>query len=171
MKQCIDVYTGTHADNINKKVPGSAFGVVLVGKVNKQTRSTYDENLTYMHLWFKSMDQIVKNIANGNLGYDSVTLFIHTWTPNINRMCWKMQSIFDELKDYDEAAWDVLEIKLRRKNRQRYEYHAEMKSIMLHLLQLNKAVPLLLKFCVTSPKKAREMSVAHQMAETEIVTA
>lgn len=169
MKQCIDIYTAVHSDNINKQKPGSAFGAVCVGKVNTQTRAAYDEDKTYLPMWMASMSVIIGSIANGSLGYESVTLLIHTWTPNINKMCKKLQSIFEQLKDLDEEAWDVVEIKLRRSNRTKYEYHDDMAAILLHLLHLNKHVPTQVQFCITSPKKATQMSVAHQKAELALI--
>lgn len=165
MKQCIDIYTGLHSDNIKQEQTGSAFGLVLAGKVTKQTRGVYDKDKTYMQLWFASMAPIIRNIANGSAGYDSVTLFIHTWTPNLNKILKKLQSILDQMKDYDEASWPVIDIKLRKSNQQKYEYHDDMKDIMLHLLQLNKMVPTDVKFCVTSPTRSPEMLVAYQHAK------
>lgn len=80
-----------------------------------------------------------------------------------------MQSIFDQLKEYDEDAWDVLDIKLRRANRQRYEYHNDMATVVRSLLSLNKiCTKLNFKFMVSSPRKHPHMSIAYQKAEQSL---
>lgn len=166
MTQCIDIYTGVFTDNIEKKRSGSAFGAVLVGKGGNSSSGVYNPNMTYMQIWMTEIATYISEIPVDHLSYDSLTLFVHTWTPNINKMCAKMQSIFNQMKDLNEDAWDVLDVKLRRANRQRYEYHAEMRQIVRSLLQLNRRTKLNFQFKVSAPRKFPLMGIAYQKAET-----
>lgn len=167
MTQCIDMYTGVFTDNIDKKKPGAAFGAVMVNKHRVATTSNYDPASTYLQIWMKNIAEQLDAIAKSPLTDTEVTMFVHTWTPNINKMCVKMQSVFDQLKSYDEDAWDVLDIKLRRANRQRYEYHNDMVTIVKSLLVLNRRpnTKFSFQFVVTSPRKQQHMGVAYQKAE------
>lgn len=168
MNQCIDIYTGVYADNIDKKKPGAAFGAVCVGKGGNSSTSSYDPNMSYMQIWMTEIAALLSEIPVDHLSYDSLYLMIHTWTPNINKMCKKMQSIFDQLKELNEDAWDVLDIKLRRANRSRYEYHAEMKKIVRSLLLLNRRIKLTFSFKVSSPRHHPHMGIAYQKAEVAL---
>ena len=120
-----------------------------------------------MQLWMSSMADLLQTlptVALANNTAEEMMIGIHTWTPNINKMCVKLASIYNEMKEYDESAWSVIEIKLRRKNGTKYEYHNEMKQILMVLLQTSKIIKLNVKFSATNPKFQPEMGVAQQHA-------
>ena len=160
MKQCIDVYTGLYTDNTN----GTAYTYMVVGKAAKEPVRGLIADDTYMNTWMNTTSKVVARLPEDYINYEETTLFIHCWTPNIVRMGRKMVSVYNQLKDYDESMWDVLDIKLRKPNKARYEYHDAMKSMILCLLERNSRTPLTLEIKATPPKKAPEMGLLYQKA-------
>lgn len=168
MKQVIDIYTGTFSDNIDKKIKGTGFAAICKGKHGSATVTAYNEELSYMELWMKEMASILGQFQFDVTQFDGCVIAIHTWTPNLNLMCKKLHSIYNELKSYDEDMWDVVTLKLRRKNRSKYPYHDDAVSIVLSLLRINQTMPLNVLFLVTAPKKQPVMGLAYQKAEVAL---
>jgi len=168
MKQCIDIYTGTYVDNKDKQVKGVAFAAICKGKKGSYTHTNTDpEQTSAMEMWMSEMDTILKRIPADTTQFEECALIIHSWSHNLKKITSKMQSIYNQLKEYDEDMWDVVAIKLRRANGTKYPYHDQMASIMLTLLRYNKMLPLDVKFVSTSPKNAA-MGLAYQRAEVAL---
>ena len=117
MATIINLYTGIYSDNINKTIPGTAFGAIMATGSDSSHRTAYDPSATYMTVWMENIAQLFERLADQSTLPESITLFTHVWNNNVHIMCKKLLSIFNELKDHDPSLWVVLDLKLRRKNK------------------------------------------------------
>lgn len=172
MKQCIDIYTGTYVDNKFKKVSGVGFAAICKGKSGASTvTEAYPDETSIIQVWMDEMALILRRIPADHTQFDGTTIIIHSWSMNLKQVTGKMQSIYDQLKGYDEDMWDVIPVKLRKKNGQYHPYHDSMVKILTSLLQHNQTMPLDVRFVSTSPKNKSEggiMGLAWQKAETAL---
>lgn len=171
MTTIINLYTGLYSDNINKKVPGTAFGAIMVTGSDSNHRAKYDPSSTYMTVWMNNIAQLFEKIAEQPTLPESISLFTHVWNNNVHTMCKKLLSIFTELKDHDPSLWMVIDLKLRRKNKSYYEYHDEMKRILIALLTINKRInTFTVYFNATHPVNCGDMRLAQNLAEHALIT-
>lgn len=167
----INIYTGLYSDNINKEIPGTAFGAIMSAGGESKHTSTYDPNATYMVLWMDNMASLLEKIADQCTLHESITLFTHVWNNNVHIMCKKLLSIFNELKDHEPTLWKVLDLKLRRKNKSYYEYHVSMKRIVIALLTINRRIKTFtVYFNATHPFNCGDMRLAQNLAELALTT-
>lgn len=170
MTTIINLYTGLYSDNINKEVPGTAFGVIMVTGSDSSHRSAYDASSTYMNVWMENIACLLSRLAEQSALPESLSLFTHVWNNNVHIMCKKLQSIFNELRDHDPSLWVVLDLKLRRKNKSYYEYHDAMKRIVTALLTINKRVKTFnVYFNATHPANCGDMRLAQNLAEHALI--
>lgn len=170
MTTIINLYTGLYSDNINKQIPGTAFGALMVTGSDSSHKSAYDTKATYMTMWMSNIAQLLERIAEQSALPESLSLFTHVWNNNVHTMCKKLLSIYNELKEHNPSLWVVLDLKLRRKNKSYYEYHNEMKRIVLALLTINKRVKTFnVYFNATHPANCGDMRLAQNLAEHALI--
>lgn len=170
MTTIINLYTGLYSDNINKQIPGTAFGALMVTGSESKHKSAYDANSTYMTVWMENIAQLLERIAEQSALPESLSIFTHVWNNNVHTMCKKLLSIYNELKDHDSSLWVVLDLKLRRKNKSYYEYHDKMKRIVIALLTINKRVKTFnVYFNATHPFNCGDMRLAQNLAEHALI--
>lgn len=158
MKQTLDVYTGLYTDNKN----GTAYTFMTVGKTGRESVRGWVLEETYMDTWFKCTEKVITRLPEDHINYTETYLLVHCWTPNIIKMGRKLVSIYNQLKEFDESMWDIVDIKLRKPNKGRYAYHEEMKAMLLCLLERNRRTPLTFNILATPPKKSPEMELLYQ---------
>lgn len=165
-KYIINVYTAHHTDGINKELVGAAYAAVIEQDGAKKTISLYGEEDTYMTIWMKGTAEAVKYIQKmvGRIeGEAAVEVNIFVWHSNIQKICTKMSSIYRDLKGFSEDVGRILDRKLQRANRTKYDHHDDQKTIIETLLEINRSMVVSVKF-KPLPTHHPDMGTAYQAA-------
>lgn len=162
-----NIHTGHHADSKQKEMKGAAFGAVIEQggvKIRKTLTSLED---TYMTIWLKGIVMVLKQIekeARRSEEGATINVNVFFWHSNIQAIAAKMSSIFKDLKEFQDDVDRLLDRKLARKNRTRYDHHDDQKAIISTLLSIHKMRTLHVKFKPTPPHGA-DMGIAYQEAQ------
>lgn len=156
--------TGTFSDNTTKQVPGAAFVLMAHGNGKHSVKhSFYDKEGTYMSVWMAGMATQLERIVDVCDQLEDLQLNVIYWNNNIDKMISKIYGVFSDVKGSAILNEKLINLKLRKANKQQYAYHADMVRIINALYAIHNTTKFTVSFVPRNP--AGEFGLAQQEAQ------
>lgn len=170
-----EVFTSYYVDpqNPTRSCFAAMYAQAGINKVRQFTMVSSED--TYMSVWMKGVSAVLTELEkfthHPDITPDTTIQFtIYMWHPNIQAIGLKLNSVYRDLAPFVDDVSALMNVKLRKKNKQRYDHHDDQARILNTLLDINKRVRVKLKFKPLPPTSGL-MPAAYQLANATYTAA
>jgi hypothetical protein len=165
----ISIYTSHLTDGIDKQRRGAVFAALIDRRGVKYEQTLYGQDDTYMTIWLKGVLQVLTTFKDvgpkdKQVKEEGLLLRIHSTHKNIYAISKKIESVFNELRTFNDVKAALIDRKMRKSNRGLYPYHDTLVSIVQTLLAIDGLIRFDFAFHPVHPRHPSMRSV-HQIAD------